>query len=82
MLLLTVGTFAGAYPLMYFAQEYIPLGAAVLASAGLALAIIGVRAVTLMGVRLALVGVVLPAAAILAVTLVGGRRARACRASC
>jgi type II secretory pathway pseudopilin PulG len=70
MLLLTVGTFAGAYPLMYFAQEYIPLGAAVAASAGVALAIIGVRAVTLMGARLALAGVVLPAAAILAVTLV------------
>jgi prepilin-type N-terminal cleavage/methylation domain-containing protein len=70
MLLLTVGTFAGAYPLMYFAQEYIPLETAVLASAGIALAIIGVRAVTLMGVRLALAGVVIPAAMILAITLV------------
>jgi prepilin-type N-terminal cleavage/methylation domain-containing protein len=69
MLLLTVGMFAGAYPLMYFAQEYIPLGAAVLASAGVALAIIGVRAATLMGVRLALAGVVVPAATILAITL-------------
>ena len=70
MLQLVVGTFAGAYPLMYFAQEYIPLEAAVLASSGLALAIIGVRAVTLMGVKLALAGVVLPAATILAITLV------------
>src|SRR5207248_5775543 len=70
MLLLTLGTFAGAYPLMYFAQEYIPLEAAVLASAGVALLIIGVRAVTLMGVRLALAGVVIPAAMILAITLV------------
>lgn len=70
MLLLTVGTFTGAYPLMYFAQEYISLGPAVLVSAGVALAIIGLRAVTLMGVRLALGGVVLPAAAILALTLV------------
>lgn len=69
MLLLTVVTFAGAYPLMYFAQEYIPLEAAVLASAGIALLIIGVRAVTLMGVRLALVGVIIPAVAILAITL-------------
>jgi hypothetical protein len=34
MLLLTVGTFAGAYPLMYFAQEYIALGPAVLISPG------------------------------------------------
>jgi prepilin-type N-terminal cleavage/methylation domain-containing protein len=69
MLLLTVGTFAGAYPLMYFAQEYIPLEAAVLASAGVALAIIGVRAVTLVGLKLALAGVVVPAAVILALTL-------------
>ena len=42
MLLLTVGTFAGAYPLMYFAQEYIPLGPAVLISAGIAIVIIAV----------------------------------------
>ncbi len=69
MLLLTVGTFAGAYPLMYFAQEFIPLGAAVAASAGVALVIIGVRAVTLMSMRLALAGIVVPAAAIMAITL-------------
>jgi prepilin-type N-terminal cleavage/methylation domain-containing protein len=69
MLLLTVGTFAGAYPLMYFAQEYIPLWAAVVTSAGIALAIIGVRAITLVGVRLALTGVLLPAAVILTITL-------------
>jgi hypothetical protein len=69
MLLLTVGTFAGAYPLMYFAQEYIALGPAVLMSAGFALAVIGVLAVTLMGVWRAIGGVLLPATAILAVTL-------------
>ena len=56
MLLLTVGTFAGAYPLMYFAQEYIPLGPAVLISAGVAVAIIGVRAVDADGTWLALGG--------------------------
>jgi hypothetical protein len=69
MLLLTVGTFAGAYPLMYFTQEYIALGPAVLIAAGIALAIIAARAVTLMPFWLALGGVVLPAAAILAITL-------------
>src|SRR5258707_13989096 len=69
MLLLTVVTFAGAYPLMYFAQEYISLSQAVLISAGGALAIIAVRAVTLMGLLLALAGVVVPAAAILRLTL-------------
>ena len=70
MLLLTVGTFAGAYPLMYFAQEYIPLTAAVLTAGSIALAIIGVRAITLMGVKLALAGVLVPAAAILTLTLI------------
>lgn len=70
MLLLTVGTFAGAYPLMYFAQEYITLGPAVLLSAGVALSIIAIRAVTLMPVWLTLAGIVLPGVAILAVTLV------------
>jgi hypothetical protein len=69
-LLLTVGTFAGAYPLMYFAQEYLSLGPAVLISAASALAVIGFRAVTIMGVVRGLVGVVLPAGAILAITLV------------
>ena len=70
MLLLTVGTFAGAYPLMYFAQEYIALGPAVLIAGGIALVIITARAVTLMPVWLALGGVVSPAAAIMAITLV------------
>ncbi len=69
MLLLVVGTFAGAYPLMYFAQEYISLGPAVAASAALALVIIGVRAVTLLGFWRGLFGVVVPAAAIMAATL-------------
>jgi prepilin-type N-terminal cleavage/methylation domain-containing protein len=70
MLLLTVGTFAGAYPLMYFAQEYVSLTAAVLLSSALALGVVGVRATTLMGWRAALAGVVLPGAVILALTLV------------
>lgn len=69
MLLLTIGTFAGIYPLMYFAQEYLTLGGAVALSAGVACLIIGWRAVTILGFRLALVGVIVPAAAILALTL-------------
>jgi prepilin-type N-terminal cleavage/methylation domain-containing protein len=69
MLLLTVGTFAGAYPLMYFAQEYVSLFPAVLLSAAVAVAIIGVRAVTLMGISRALFGIVAPAVIILAITL-------------
>ena len=69
MLLLIMGTFTGAYPLMYFAQEFIPLSAAIVASSILVLIIIAFRSVTIMGVRLALLGVVLPAMAVLAVTL-------------
>ena len=70
MLLLIVGAFTGAYPLMYFAQEFIPLTAAMLLSTALVLIIITVRAVTIMRARLALLGVVLPAALMLTVTLI------------
>ena len=70
ILLMTVGTFAGAYPLMYFAQEYISLELAVLFSAGIVIAIIGIRVLTLMPMRWAILGIILPAAAIMAVTLV------------
>ena len=69
MLLLTVGTFAGAYPLMFFAQEYIPLTQAVVISAGIAIMIVGIRSVTLMGFWRGLAGVVVPAAAIMSITL-------------
>lgn len=69
MLLLTIGTFAGAYPLMYFAQEYVSLLPAVLISGAFAIIVIGVRTFTLMGFWRALLGIVVPAAAIMAVTL-------------
>jgi prepilin-type N-terminal cleavage/methylation domain-containing protein len=69
MLLLTIGTFAGAYPLMYFAQEYITLSSAILISCAVAIVIIGVRAITLMRLWHALFGIVVPAAAIMAITL-------------
>ena len=70
MLLLLLGAFTGAYPLMYFAQEFVPLEAAIIGSAALVLVIIAVRAATVMGMRLAMLGAVLPATAILAVTLI------------
>jgi prepilin-type N-terminal cleavage/methylation domain-containing protein len=69
MLLLVLGTFTGAYPLMYFAQEFIPLTAAMVASSFIVLAIIATRSTTIMGIRLALMGVVMPAATILVLTL-------------
>lgn len=69
MLLLTIGTFAGAYPLMYFAQEYVSLIPAIVISGALAIAIIGIRTMTLVGFWRALLGIVTPAAAIMAITL-------------
>jgi len=70
MLLLIIGTFTGAYPLMYFAQEFIPLRAAIVLSSGIVLVIVAIRSMTIMSVGLALFGTVIPAAAILALTLV------------
>ncbi|MGC9454901.1 MAG: hypothetical protein ACP5HU_08535 [Phycisphaerae bacterium] len=49
MLLLIIGAFAGGYPLMYFAQDFLPLAWAVLLSASLVLVIIAVRSLTLLG---------------------------------
>lgn len=69
MLLLTIGAFAGAYPLMYFAQEYISLMPAMVASGAIAITIIAARTISLMGLWPALLGIVAPATAIMAVTL-------------
>lgn len=74
MLLLVLGTFTGAYPLMYFAQEYVPLMTAIFASAGIVLAIIAARVLTIMGLWRGLFGVVLPAAWIMVVTLIAAIR--------
>jgi prepilin-type N-terminal cleavage/methylation domain-containing protein len=74
MLFLTIGTFAGAYPLMYFAQEYVSLMPAVIISGALAIAVIGIRTITLVGFWRALLGIVAPAAAILAITLAAAVR--------
>jgi hypothetical protein len=76
MLLLILGTFTGAYPLMYFAQEFIPLNIAIFASSAIVLLVIAVRSTTIMGWRLGLCGSVLPATAILAVTLLAAIHTR------
>ncbi len=76
MLLLVLGAFTGAYPLMYFAQEFIPLNAAILCSSVLVLLIITIRVLTVMRARLALLGAVLPAALILAMTLLAATHTR------
>lgn len=61
MLLLVIGTFTGAYPLMYFAQEFTYPTLAIIASAALVMIIISVRAITLMNWKLAFQGIILPA---------------------
>jgi hypothetical protein len=76
MLLLIVGTFTGAYPLMYFAQEFISLNAAMFISSSLVLVIIAIRSVTIIGLRMALLGVIAPAATILALTLLAAVHTR------
>lgn len=69
MLLLIAGCFAGAYPLMYFLQEYVSLPAAVTAAGVAVIAIIAVRAFSLFGLQLGLFGGVFLPAAIMALTL-------------
>lgn len=76
MLLLVMGTFTGAYPLMYFAQEFIPLPAAIVASSAIVLVVIGIRAATMMGMRMALFSTVLPGTIILAMTLLAAIHTR------
>ena len=76
MLLLILGTFAGAYPLMYFAQEFISLNHAMVAAAGLVLVIVAIRSMTVMSVQLAIAGVVLPAVTLMTVTLIAAVHTR------
>ena len=70
MLLLTLGVFAGAYPLMYFAQEYMELKLAIGMSCGIAVIVIAVRAATALRPFVATAGVVFPALVIFALTMV------------
>jgi len=74
MLLMVIGTFTGAFPLMYFAQEFIPLTYAMIVGGGIVLAIIAARCVSIMGFSLGVFGVVVPAAGIMALTLVAAIR--------
>ncbi|MEA2735699.1 MAG: hypothetical protein QOE14_2150 [Humisphaera sp.] len=74
MLLMLIGTFTGAYPLMYFAQEFIPLRQAMLVSASAVLIVIMIRSVSLLGFRLGVLGVALPATAIMTLTLLAATR--------
>jgi hypothetical protein len=69
MLLLALGAFTGAYPLMYFAQEFIPLNFAVAGSAGLVIGIIAARAWRVIGFRHMAVGVLMPAVGAMGVAL-------------
>jgi hypothetical protein len=69
MLLLIVGAFAAAYPLMYYAQDFLSLWSAVVIACIVMLLVIGLRAMTLLGARVGLFGIVLPGGAVLTVTI-------------
>jgi prepilin-type N-terminal cleavage/methylation domain-containing protein len=69
MLLLVLGTFTAAYPLMYFAQQFVALPYAVASAAGAVLLIIAIRAASIMGPRLGIAGVVVPAGLIMGLAL-------------
>jgi hypothetical protein len=69
MLLLTLGAFTGAYPLMYFAQEFIPLTYAIAGSAGLVIGLITARSLRVIGVRHTFAGVLVPALCTMATAL-------------
>lgn len=69
MLLLVIGTFTAAYPLMFFAQEYAHPMLAISLSAALVVAIITIRAITLMGWSKAVAGVTMPAAVVMTLTM-------------
>src|SRR5438876_797363 len=71
-----LGTFTGAYPLMYFAQEFIALNAAIFISSGVVLLVVAVRLASIMGFRLGLFGGIIPAVIILAVTLLAATHTR------
>ncbi len=75
MLILVLGAFTGAYPLMYFAQEFVPLNWAMIGSAGLVVALIAIRAATIVGFGHAIRGIVIPAVATMALALVAATQA-------
>jgi len=70
MLLMVVGLFAAAYPLMYFAQELMSLTAAIVLACASMVTILSVRSVALLGVKVGTLGVALVAAFVLVVTMV------------
>jgi type II secretory pathway pseudopilin PulG len=69
MLILVLGAFAGAYPLMYFAQQFVRLPLAVSLSAGLVFGVIAIRSWAVIGLWHTTRGVLAPAAATMAVAL-------------
>ncbi len=76
MLLLIIGTFAGAYPLMFFAQEFTEPMVAVLASAAVVISIIAVRAITLMGKVRGVNVAILPAMIVMTLALLAALQPR------
>jgi len=66
--LLVVGVFAAAYPLMYFAQDFVSLPVSIGSAAAIVIVIIGLRALTL-GLRGSALGILAIAAGVLAIAV-------------
>lgn len=73
-LLLLLGTFTGVYPLMYFAQEFVGLDAAILIPSAAVLLVLAACAAAFMGLKASLLGVAWPAAVVLALTVLAAVR--------
>lgn len=69
MLVLIVGCFAGAYPLMYFMQDFISLPVAIVIGAGAVIAVIAWRSISLFGRVVGLFGGILLPGAVMALTI-------------
>ena len=69
LVLLVVGCFAGAYPMMYFLQDFISLGVAIVLAAAGVIVVIAWRIMSLFGVRHGLFGGVIAPGIIMALTI-------------
>jgi hypothetical protein len=71
LVVMVAGCFAGAYPLMYFLQDFISLGLAIALTAVGVIAVIGWRIISLFGLRQGVFGGVIVPAVVMALTISG-----------
>ncbi len=74
VLVLILATFAAAYPLMYFAQQFLSLRLAIFGSSLAVMIIVTSRGAQYVGVRVAILGITLPALGMLSLAIAGALR--------